>query len=81
MDLELLESHVLASVNLDMRASYSASLFIERKPHCIACWIKSSSGEVRTRSMLVPLKLLEPSTEKVHLDVERSVRLSNSLST
>lgn len=72
-----------ASVSLAMRASYSTSLLVERKLHRTACWTKSPSKEVRTSPMpevLVPLILLTPSTKSVHLDVERSVKLSNSLS-
>ena len=70
----------LARVSPIMRASYSTSLLIVQKPHQMAYWIKSPLDKVRTRSMLGPLTLLESSTESIHLDVERSVRLSNTLS-
>ena len=70
----------LARMSLAMSASYSASLFVAQKPHRMACWIRFPSGEVRTKPMTDPLTLLEPLTESVHLELERSVRLSSSLS-
>ena len=70
----------LASESLVISASYSASLLVTQKPHQIDCWIKSPLGEVMIRPMPEPFRLLEPSTKSVHLDVECSVKLSNSSS-
>ena len=42
-------------------------------------WIKSPSSEVKTRPMPKQFILLEPLIESVHLHVERSVKLNNSL--
>ena len=67
----------LARLSLAMSALYSASLFVALKPHRIACWIRSPSGEVRTRPMSDPLTLLESSTKRIHLESIRSVRLSS----
>ena len=70
----------LARMSLDMSASYSTSLFVALKPQRMACWIRSPLGEVRTKPMLDPLTLLEPSIERVHLALDHSVRLSSSFS-
>ena len=70
----------LARLSPAMSASYSASLFVALKPQHIACWIRSPSGEARTRPMWAPLTLLDLSTESVHLELERSVKLRSSLS-
>ena len=70
----------LARLSSAMSALYFASLFVSLKPHRIACWIRSPSGEVRTRLMLALLMLLEPSNDSVYLELECFVKLSCSLS-
>lgn len=63
-----------------MSASYFASLFMGLKPHHIAYWIRSPSGEVRTRPMPALLMLLNPLTVSIHLELERPVKLMSPLS-
>ena len=63
-----------------MSASYFASLLVALKPQHIACWMRSPSGEVRTRPIPAPLTLLDPLTVSVHLELECSARLRSSLS-
>ena len=60
-------------------ASYSTSLFVALKLHLMACWTMSHCGEIKTIPMSVPLMLLEPSTERVHLEVRHLVLPSSSL--
>ena len=64
----------LARLSPTISASYSASLLVALKPQHIACWMRSPSGEVRTRLMPAPL------TVSVYLELEHSVRLRSSLS-
>ena len=59
----------LVSESLVMSASDSALLLVARKPYRMDFCIKSPLGEVRTRPMPDPFKLLEPSIESVHLDL------------
>ena len=68
-DVEFLNPLSLAMLSLAMSALYSALLFVALEPQCIACCIKSPSGEVKTRPMPASLTLLEPSTESVHLEL------------
>ncbi|KAK1568173.1 hypothetical protein Q3G72_021415 [Acer saccharum] len=49
-----------------IRASYSASLFVARKPQWIDYSIMSPWGDLSTSPNPLPLMLLDPSTNKVH---------------
>ena len=71
----------LARLSPAMSALYSTSLFVALKPQRIASSIRSPSGEVRNKPMPDLLMLLEPSTERVYLELEYSVKLRSSLST